>query len=397
MNLSFKDKVSDGFRILCYYGLIMFMVFLLSGLNFSLNGWVMNGVVLAGYMWADITLLKNELIGIIGIFLGKVMNILLFVLYFATKFHSFKSILEWRGILFAIFSSAILILMYWRINKKEENKNVVLVLLSFFLGVVLYGYVGLRCDFNNHIKDEIFNLGMEVQKVERMLKDEADLDEITSALNNIDFKVLDRIDRYYLDGNNYPFKKNPMLTTVMSRLYYNNPYNSGWENREFLKIICSRYKNNIWKFYDEEEFTPRKVRTFFKEQDKYTWVYPKDVKPGVHNLIYEWSKEDYYEVYKELMLIALASVDFTKLEEVEKIRGKLDLYEEIVNFNNYDSYIMWCVYNGYKNSYGENKEEIEKGLIHLYSKEKCKELMDQIADHNEEFKELLDKFERGRK
>ncbi len=390
MKLSLKEKLSGLLIAIFFYGAIMSIILILYAFKFRLNGWLMYTIVLAGYVWADTTLLNNELTSIIGIFVAKGINILFLILYFMIRFHSYAWNEGVKSKLVTLLISAVIILIYWAVNKYEDKKNMVMAMIMFSFAVLLYGYVGLRGDYNNYIRDDIYDLAIEVDKVEEMLESDVDFKEISSALSSINYDDFGRIERYYINGNIDSFYRY-VINTPMTIAYYKE---LGWENRAFLKIICSRFRSNLLSLYDygKGEFTPRKLRKFFEHQQRYALAYPEGVKPGVHSLIYEWSrKKD--DVSRELMLFSLGDVDFTKLQEIEKIRGKLDLSYYIINFDKYDRTVMWNVFIAYKNSTGEHKQEIFNGLQSLYFKGEYRQIMIDIAQDDEELKELVDMFE----
>ncbi|WBW95901.1 hypothetical protein [Oceanirhabdus sp. W0125-5] len=402
MNL--KEKYSGLLIALFYYGAIMSVIFILNGLKFSSKGWMLNIIMLGGYVFADTTLLNSESLKIQGILLAKGINFIFLIMFFFITLHflplserlSFALEIGLKSLLITLFISVVITLIYWKVNEYEDRRNTVLVMVMFCFAAVLYGYIGLRMNFNNYVRAEIFNLGMELQKVNSMLKNDVDFQEILSELRDIENEILDPIEKDYINGGMDSFKKR--VNTYMWSEWKDN---SGEVNREFYEIICSRFTYNLWQFYDEKIITPTKVKKFLKKQEKYNRAYPwrveEGVKPGVHNLIYEWSK-GYDTVSRELLLLSLGYVDFSEIEEIEKTRGNINLYEAIINYDKFDDYdgmIIWEIFKGYKNSNGENKQEIEKGLKSIYLKKDYKELMIELAQRDEDFKELLDKFEGG--
>ncbi|WBW95900.1 hypothetical protein [Oceanirhabdus sp. W0125-5] len=399
MVLNLKDKLVNISRILCYYGIIMFIMFMLSGLLLILNDIMMNTILLALYIWADITIFNNEFVSVTEILLAKVINIVILILLFVIKAHPYKWRPEGIGIFFPLVISGVIILIYWGFNKYEDSRNRVIAVVMFGFAVLLYSYVGLRADYNNYIRKNIYKLGMEVKKIDEMFENDVELEKIISTVRiNIDFNLLANLNEHYIKGFTNSFQRSSILSPIGAA----DIYNVGNEDREFLEIINKRFKSNIWRLYDygEMKVTPSKLRKFFEYQQRYPWAYPRGgepglqgVEPGLHNLIFEWSKEN-DQVSRELLLFSLGYVDFNKLEEVEKKRKRIDLSRMIINFDKYDISIMWSVFYGYQNAHGESKLEIEKGLQSLYSKDKYREMMIQIAKDDVNVKELLDKFER---
>ncbi len=143
MKSDFKDIVRSLGEELIYYGIIMFLTYILVGLHLRLDGWILNTLVLFGYMWGDISTLKNGLGGIKVIYLAKVINLILLIIFF--RFIYSPDSMDYRriGLMFPLLVSSVIIFIYWLFNNHEDYRNSILVVTMFCFGIVTYGYIGL--------------------------------------------------------------------------------------------------------------------------------------------------------------------------------------------------------------------------------------------------------------
>ncbi|MCM1990685.1 hypothetical protein [Oceanirhabdus seepicola] len=394
MKFNIRDEVRSLIEILMHYGIMIIIVFLLSRLGASPEGWLMNILLLMGYMWIDIYLLNKNLIDKKEIIFAKCINVivLLVISNYCYGFHVFLTL----GI------SIVITLLYWIITKKDNTINWLVIIVLLILGIVAHGYIELSRDRNNSLRDSLEYYANEINKIsERMENEDSYYEDALNDIAYLEWFYFYKIQENVINGRGAASSNNSSITPMVI-LEVKNDRNP---NREILRVVCNRFLMKVSILLQDKNITRREARQFFKEQDRKAYLYPSAKGEDFNGIFYKWIKEydnsrdeDYKQIHYdqntslELPLLMMGELDFEKLEELEKDRGKIKLDEIISKFDQYDWMILESIFNAYKNSKGDHKQEIENGLMDVYYKGDYRELMIEMAKHDEDFKDLVELF-----